>query len=71
VADEVRKLAESSGKESKRIDGELKAIRESVNLVVSLAAGRAPPSTTSGRGGVAEGHARNAADAVGKQVEAA
>jgi methyl-accepting chemotaxis protein len=72
VADEVRKLAESSGKESKRIDGELKAIRESVNLVVRLAAGAgAAFDDVQGVVGVAEGHARNAADAVGKQVDAA
>jgi methyl-accepting chemotaxis protein len=72
VADEVRKLAESSGKESKRINGELKAIRESVNTVVALSSGAGSAfDEVQGVVATAESNARNAADAVGKQAEAA
>lgn len=72
VADEVRKLAESSGEESKRIDGELKAIRESVDRVVALSSG-AGASFDEVQNVVAKAdiHAKKAADAVGLQAEAA
>jgi len=72
VAEEIRKLAESSGKESKRINGELKTIRESVNRVVthSADAGKAFDDVQ-GVVGRAEANARKASEAVAKQVDAA
>ena len=72
VAGEVRKLAESSGRESKRIEGELKAIRESVNSVVKLSAGAgASFDQVQGVVNKADTHAKNAAAAVEKQAESA
>jgi len=72
VADEVRKLAESSGLESRRINGELKDIRNSVAKVVSLSSGA---GVAFGRVQAvverADEHARKAAEAVGLQAEAA
>jgi methyl-accepting chemotaxis protein len=72
VAIEIRKLAESSGDESKRIDGELKAIRESVERVVahSASAGKAFDEVQSVVER-AEAETRKASDAVSLQVEAA
>lgn len=72
VAEEIRKLAESSGKESKRINGELKTIRESVDRVVahSADAGKAFDDVQ-GVVSRAEANARKASEAVAKQVDAA
>lgn len=72
VATEIRKLAESSAAESRRIDGELKAIRDSVGRVVEQTSGAgAAFDEVLGAVNRAEGDARKAQDAVARQVEAA
>lgn len=72
VAEEIRKLAESSGVESKRINGELKTIRESVNRVVSHSANAGKAfDDVQGVVNRAESSARAASDAVARQAEAA
>jgi methyl-accepting chemotaxis protein len=72
VADEVRKLAESSGQEAKRIDGELAAIRESVEKAVSqVAAANAAFESVQQAVDKAESGSGKAARAVADQAEAA